>query len=125
MTDYSIAINCVDGRVQTPVLEWMKRHTRGELVHCVTEPGPDAALADGDAADRIEPIVRLLTEGTSVDAVAVAAHHDCLGNPVDQETHREQVRRAAEAVASWGLADRVLALWVDRDWAVSVVWESA
>ena len=121
MPNYTIAVNCVDGRVQTPVLEWMMRHLDGDLVHSITEPGPDAALAEGDAAERIEPIVRLLTENTRVHAVAVAAHHDCLGNPVDEEVHRAQVRRAVEVVASWGLVEAVFGLWVDGDWEVTVV----
>lgn len=121
---YNIVVNCVDGRVQIPVLEWMKRHLDGDLVHSITEPGPDAALAEGDRVGRIRPIVELLTENTRVAAVAVAAHHDCLGNPVDEAEHRAQVRRAAEEVASWGLVDRVLGLWVDGNWEVSVVCEA-
>lgn len=124
MTSYSVAINCVDGRVQRPVLRWMQRELPGDLVHSVTEPGPDAALAEGDGARRIRPIVELLTGNTAVEAIAVAAHHDCLGNPVDEAKHRAQVRRAVDEVTSWGLVDRVLGLWVDEAWEVSVVREA-
>ena len=34
------AINCMDGRVQLPVMECMKRRYGVEYVDCVTEPGP-------------------------------------------------------------------------------------
>lgn len=124
MPSYTIAINCVDGRVQTPVLEWMKRELPGDLVHAVNEPGPDASLAEGDGADRIRRVVSLLTENTRVHAVAVAAHHDCLGNPVDEATHRRQLERAVARVAGWGFTDRALGLWVDGAWEVSLVCES-
>lgn len=124
MPSYTIVINCVDGRVQTPVLEWMKRELPGELVHAVNEPGPDGSLAGGEGAARIEGIVDLLATQTTVHAIAVAAHHDCLGNPVDAETHRDQLARAVERVAGWGHADRVLGLWVDDAWEVNLVCEA-
>lgn len=120
----SVAINCVDGRVQLPVLEWMRRNLASELVHNVTEPGPDGSLARGDGARRIEPIVRMLAGQGAIEAVAVVSHHDCRGNPVDEATHRELLERAVEEVSGWRLADRVLGLWVDRNREVAVACEA-
>lgn len=121
----AVVINCVDGRVQRPVLRWMRERLGTGLVHSVTEPGPDRSLARGDGAARVEPIVRMLAEQGPVEAVAVAAHHDCRGDPADEATHREQVRRAVEVVAGWGHAERTLGLWVDHRGEVALVHEAA
>lgn len=121
----AVAINCVDGRVQDPVLGWLRRTLGCELVHAVNEPGPDAALRDAEDDGRVERIVRMLASHGPIEAIAVVAHDDCRGNPVDEATHRRQVAEAAETVASWGLAGRVLGLWVDRDREVAVVTDAS
>jgi len=39
-------INCMDGRVQLPVIEYIQKRFRVDYVDSVTEPGPIKYLAD-------------------------------------------------------------------------------
>jgi len=43
---FAAAINCVDGRTQIPVMEWMKKNCRVDYVDMVTEPGPVKILKE-------------------------------------------------------------------------------
>ena len=42
---FGTAINCIDGRVQLPVINWMKATHHVDWVDVITEPGADEALA--------------------------------------------------------------------------------
>ncbi len=44
---FGTAKNCLDGRVQIPVLDWIKLHSRVQYVDMITEPGVDKVLAQG------------------------------------------------------------------------------
>jgi len=44
---FAVAINCMDGRVQTPVAEWMKKHLGVDYVDMITEPGVDRIVSQG------------------------------------------------------------------------------
>jgi len=120
---FATAINCMDGRVQLPVSEWMRTHLHVDYVDTITEPGPDKVMALGLPGQQESVRKRV---GISVGAhgsrtVAIVGHHDCAGNPVSREAHRDQIRRASQVIQSWGLPVRVLGLWVDERWAVEVV----
>jgi hypothetical protein len=111
----------MDGRVQLPVNEWMRRRFGVDYVDTITEPGPNRILATGTDAGAVEAIRRRL--GISVGrhgsrVVAVVGHADCAGNPADSEAQAEHTRRAVDVVRSWGLAVEVVGLWVDHDWQV-------
>jgi len=43
----AICLNCIDGRVQLPVIEWIKQNYGVDHVDMITEPGMDGFLADG------------------------------------------------------------------------------
>ncbi|MBI2578370.1 MAG: hypothetical protein HYW26_01520 [Candidatus Aenigmarchaeota archaeon] len=120
---FATAINCIDGRCQVPVSAWMKEHFGIDYVDRITEPGPDKVLSGG-SAENIESIKRKVM--VSVNAhksrvIAIAAHHDCAGNPVSMEDHWEQLRKCVVIVKSWKLPVKVVGLWVNEEWNVEVV----
>lgn len=53
--------------------------------------------------------------------VAIVAHHDCAGNPLDKETQLGQLVKAGATVGTWGLDVSVELLWVGEDWQVQRV----
>ncbi len=117
------AINCIDGRVQRPVTDWLKIAGHADYVDMVTEPGPEKALTSGDAV--LEQAIRAKVE-ISVNAhgsrvVACAAHFDCAGNPVSDAEHARQVRASVDVIAHWGLAVRVIGLWVTENGYIEVL----
>jgi hypothetical protein len=121
---FAAVINCMDGRTQLPVIEWMKREHGVDYIDSITEPGPVRILAEGTDADTLESIRRRLTisvtrHGTS--RVAIVAHTDCAGNPVDKQTQLSQLRLAAAMVLSWGMDVQVDMLWLGEGWCVERV----
>ena len=120
------AINCMDGRVQEPVIRWMTRRLTAHYVDMITEPGPDAILATGHHNDyaSIEKRVQLSVTAHRSRAVAVVGHHDCTGNLVPDEVHHEQIKQAAAVLGRWNLGVRVLGLWVNKRWNIEVICDS-
>jgi len=120
------AVNCMDGRVQEPVIRWMKRQFHADFVDMVTEPGPDRVMTAGASWDvrAVRNRVEISVNAHHSDVVAVAAHHDCAGYPVSKEEHLSALRRCVDVMTSWHLPVRVLALWVSERWDVEVVCDS-
>ena len=44
----AVCLNCIDGRVQVPVIDWIKDKFKVDHVDMITEPGMDGLLADKD-----------------------------------------------------------------------------
>ncbi|MFC1892716.1 carbonic anhydrase [Chloroflexota bacterium] len=44
---FATAINCIDGRVQVPVIDWLRRQYGADYVDMITGPGPERFLAEG------------------------------------------------------------------------------
>jgi hypothetical protein len=114
----------MDGRVQVPVTEFLKRKYGVDYVDMITEPGPNGILAankDQSIIDSIKRRVGISTGKHGSKHIAIAGHHDCAGNPVDQETHLAHIRSAIKTVKSWGVKAEVIGLWVDDKWKVSEI----
>lgn len=120
---FGCAINCMDGRVQGPVAEWVKTNFGVQYVDMVTEAGPDGILARGTSplSESIRSRVQISTGPHGARVVIVAGHAGCAGNPVSPEQHQADVRAAMGTVASWGLPVTMVGLWVDESGAVTVV----
>jgi len=123
---FATAINCMDGRVQDPVTRWMRQELGVDYVDMITEPGADRAVALGTPSqvDSIRRRVGISVEKHHSTAVAVVGHHDCAGNPVSNEAHRDQIRHAVRIIESWRFPVRVLGLWVNQLWVVEAICDS-
>jgi hypothetical protein len=120
---FGTAINCMDGRVQDPVAHFLKERYQLDYIDTITEPGPDKLLAEGPgiAVNAIRGRVRISVEKHGSNVIAIAGHHDCAGNPVDRDTHIEQINRAVNVIRSWSITATILGLWVNENWEVEVV----
>jgi hypothetical protein len=114
----------MDGRVQVPVMEFLKKKYGVDYVDMITEAGSNGILA----ANRDQPIIDSIKRRVGISTIrhgskhiAIVGHHDCAGNPVDKETHLAHVRSAIKVVKSWGVKAEVIGLWVDDKWKVSEV----
>lgn len=121
MARFATAINCIDGRAQIPVIEWMRKRHDLSYVDMITEPGVDAVLASNNDVQTIESIKRkvgISTEKHGSRLIAVVGHYDCAANPVDTDTHLAQIRLAVETLASWRLNVQVSGIWIGKQWKV-------
>ncbi len=120
---FAAAINCIDGRTQHAVIEWMVQHAGAKYVDLITEPGPEKMLTQGmfTQIEDLKRKVKVSVEAHHSQVVALAAHHDCAGNPVSDDEHKAQVQKGAQVIAGWGLGVRVVGLWVNDQWQVERV----
>jgi microsomal dipeptidase-like Zn-dependent dipeptidase len=113
------AINCMDGRTQLPVIEFLKQKYKADYVDSVTEPGPIKILSEKSNRTLVESIrsrVAISVEKHGSKVVGVVGHFDCAGNPVDKTQQLSQLDDAVSLIESWGLDIEVIKLWVDENW---------
>jgi Putative carbonic anhydrase len=115
---FALAITCLDGRVQRPVVDYLRRTYGVDYVDLITEPGPERALTD-PAGTRVQAAIhrnaRFSVAGHDAELIAVTAHDDCLGNDADPGKRLAQLRAAQQMVTSWNLGVDVVGLWVHMD----------
>ena len=123
-TTFATAINCIDGRVQIPVIDWMKKEYAVQYVDMITEPGPNKILAENTDEAKLESIRRRLeisVANHNSKVVAIAGHYDCAGNPVDIECQLKHIFTAIQVVKEWNMGIKVVGLWVGENWQVGAV----
>ena len=123
---FCTAVNCIDGRVQQPVTEFLRSRSNVCYVDMVTEAGPVGAISDpfdSEISDSIFRRVQISIDAHDSKVVAVVAHADCAGNPVDDDRQRTQLNDSARGLAEIFGSVTVLGLWVDGDGAVQEVCE--
>jgi len=121
---FCTAINCMDGRTQLPVNEFMRRRFGATFVDTITEPGPICILAGQEDARLVESVfhrIDISVEKHGSRAIGVVGHHDCAGNPVDKTTQLDQLRRSMEMLQGRYPEVEIVGLWVDDQWAVEEV----
>ena len=124
---FATAINCIDGRAQAPVADWLKINCNVQYVDFTTIPGPDKALTRGheERKGHIHEYVTISVTAHGSRVIAVAGHHDCAAYPVSREEHIASIQQAVNVVSSWkfpvSVPMRVIGLWVNDLWMVEVV----
>jgi carbonic anhydrase len=111
----------MDGRVQLPVNEFLRRRFDAKFVDTITEAGPVKVLAsrpDGPEAGAICRRVDISVEAHGSTQVAVVAHHDCAGHPVPDDTQKRRLADAARVLRTRYRRCEIVALWVDEKWRV-------
>lgn len=114
-------LNCMDGRVQLPVLHWIKEQHKVDFVDVITEAGMDAVLANQDDIHEILRSIDISVNINRSTKLFVVGHFDCRGNPVDEKTHRTQIASAAKRLQERWRRHEVHGLWVNSQWQVEVV----
>lgn len=116
---FAAAINCMDGRVQEPVSEFIKNKYGVDYVDMITEAGPNKILRKNNDKRTIKSIkkrVRISIDKHGAKVVAVVGHYDCAGNPVDKEQQIRDIKGAVKNVKNWGFDVEVIGIWVDENW---------
>jgi hypothetical protein len=115
------AVNCMDGRVQLPVINWMKKEYDASFVDMITEPGPNKILAENEPCvliDSLKKRIEISVVKHASTCIAIVGHFDCAGNPVGKETQIEQIRTSVKRIQSWGYMVPVIGLWIDDNWSI-------
>ena len=112
-------INCMDGRVQLPVINYVTNRFDADYVDSITEPGPNLILSehtDSELADSIIQRVDISVNKHKSQGIVIAAHHDCTGNPADKDLQISQVKDAMLFLNKRFPGIPVTGIWVNENW---------
>lgn len=120
---FGTALNCIDGRTQIPVIQWLKENFSLDYIDMITEPGMDKVLSQGCCEDifRIKNSTMISIGAHDSHVIAVVGHYDCAANPVSDLKHFQDIYASVLRTGTWGLSVKVIGLWVDENQAVHVV----
>jgi len=115
-------VNCIDGRVQIPVIEFLKKRFNVDYVDSVTEAGPPLILSEN--RQEVQSILRKLEISVNKHnsaGIAIAGHFDCAGNPENEQTQTEQIKQSKEFLKIYFSNIEIIGLWVDNRWQVKEI----
>ncbi len=123
MSFYTV-VNCMDGRVQLPVINYIMDRFGVDYVDSITEPGPNRLMAQDADSVIVKGILEKI--GISLNrhksrGVALVGHYDCAGNPSNKGDQIKQLQKAMTIVKKEFPDIHVIMLWVNNDWEVEEV----
>ena len=125
METRATSLNCMDGRVQLPVIAWVKANYPVNFVDVITEAGMDGVLAEQKDISEILRSIKVSVTLNKSTRLFVVGHHDCRGNPVDEKRHHENITAAVKRLRPLWPAQEVVGLWVNDQWQVKQIKEEA
>ena len=124
---FCTVINCMDGRVQLPVIRYLQKRFNVEYVDSITEAGPNLILSEEKSITSIQSILERLKisiEHHNSVGVAIVGHHDCAGNPVPQNDQIIHIQKAIQFLRQQYENIEIIGLWIDKNWEVHEVIEN-
>jgi hypothetical protein len=118
------AVNCMDGRAQQPVIDYLTGRFGVDHVDMITEPGPNGILNRRDATAVVDSILRRIDVSVHHHGsigMAIIGHYDCAGNSGNKAQQIEDVRGAIVYLRSQYPDLPIIGLWIDETWTVSEV----
>ena len=114
-------LNCIDGRVQLPVLHWIREQYHINFVDVITAAGIDGALASQDNTDEIIRNINISIDVNKSVRIFIVGHYDCRGNHVDEKTHHEHIVKSVKWLQTHWPELEIIGLWVNSHWQVEVL----
>ena len=118
---FGTSISCMDGRIQIPINNWIKKNHSIDYVDTITEPGVEKKISESINIDQIKSKAEISIFKHNSGLVVVSGHHDCAGNPVSKEEHVEQIKNSINIIKSWNFPIDVLGVWVNDQWEIEQV----
>jgi len=114
-------LNCMDGRVQLPVLHWIKENYKVDFVDVITEAGMDNVLSNQEDIREVLRSIAISVDINKSTRLFVVGHHDCRGNPVGEDVHQNEIGSAVKRLKGHWPHLEIVGLWVNKTWQVEVV----
>ena len=121
---FATAINCIDGRVQATVAEFIQKNYGIDYVDMITVPGPDKVLSERRDFHEVESVknkVLISCNRHNSKLLFIAGHYDCAGNRCGKEEHLRQIREAVQNTSKWNIDAEIRGIWIDEEQKVSLV----
>jgi hypothetical protein len=123
---FCTAVNCIDGRVQLPVITYLKKRFNVEYIDIVSEPGPNLILGELTNDSLVESIfdrIKISVKYHDSVGIAVVGHYDCIANPGDKDAQITKIRVSIRRIRSRYKDIPIMGLWVNENWEVSEIEE--
>jgi carbonic anhydrase len=114
-------INCMDGRVQLPVINYLRKRFNVDYVDSITEAGPNLILSEDKNINSIQAILdrlKISVENHNSVGIAIVGHYDCAGNPAPQDNQIMHIQMAIKLLRQRYQDIEIIGLWVDKNWKV-------
>ena len=119
MKEFGSVLNCMDGRVQRKVSDYLVATFGVRFVDTITAPGIVRHLAaQTPRTDQILEDLRISLDKHGSTHIGVVAHTECAGNPTADKTQKEQVRDAMARLMETFPDTQVVGIWVNERWIV-------
>ncbi|NQT25299.1 hypothetical protein HQ585_08090 [candidate division KSB1 bacterium] len=118
---FATSIHCMDGRIQGPLIHYIKDKYHVQYVDVITEPGSCKIMAenvDGLVMQSIDKRITISVQVHGSKLIFLSGHYDCAGNPVPKEIQVQQVVKGADVLQSKYPDVEVVKLWVNENWEV-------
>jgi carbonic anhydrase len=117
---FATSLSCIDGRVQLPMINWIKKKYLVDYVDTITAPGIDKVISDNDV-ESIKKSVMISVFNHKSSHIVISGHFGCAGNPVSDEKHFIQIKKSVEIVNSWNLNVDVVGIWIDENFVPNLL----
>ena len=117
-------LNCMDGRVQLPVLHWIKENYQVDFVDVITEAGMDNVLANQKDIGEVLRSIAISVNVNKSTRLFVVGHYDCRGNPVNDNLHHQEINASVKRLKDHWPTHEIIGLWVNKNWQVEVITDS-
>ena len=122
---FATSINCIDGRIQLPISNWIKQKYSVDYVDVITHPGSDKIIGEknieGISEIKSKTLVSINAHNSKL--VVISGHHDCAGNSVSKETHLTQIKKSINIIKSWNCPVTVIGVWINDQWEIEEIQE--
>ena len=119
--EFGTSIHCMDGRIQQPLLNFLKRKYNLKYIDTITEPGPCKIISENLNTPLIESIenrisISLNKHGSKI--IFISGHYDCAGNPISKDMQIQQIEKCEEVLRFKYPNVKVIKLWINKNWEV-------
>lgn len=119
---FGTVVNCTDGRVQYPVMDYLKKQYDFDFFDSANEAGPLRTLTKNSDKCRLITLkeqIRTSLEEHDSKLIALVGHHDCTDNPGDRAFQENQMDEALDYLQrSFGTGIKYVGLYVNEKWEV-------
>ena len=119
---FGTVVNCTDGRVQYPVMDYLKKHYDFDFFDAANEAGPLKTLTKDSDKCRLITLkeqIRTSLEEHDSKFIALVGHHDCKDNPGNRSFQENQMDDALDYLQrSFGTSITYVGLYVNERWEV-------
>ena len=117
------AINCMDGRIQESVANYIKKKYNVLFVDMITGIGPVKILSNKKTGD-LGPIISCIDislKKHKSKGIAIVAHYDCAENPIPDEEQKKLLQKAVTFLMKKYINVSVCGLWVNKNQKVEKI----